>query len=216
MAVVYQHRRKDTNEIFYIGAGKDKERAFSRKSRNRHWKNIVKKVGYDVDVLIEGISWEEACVIEIGLIKDYGRADFGLGHLVNMTDGGDGTTNHSPDVLKSISLKLTGRRKSRESAEKSAKSRTGLKRSVEAKSNMSKAATGKPKSIEHVRKMADSKKGNHYRAIPVTQWTEDGLFIQEYISQFEAAQKNNIGHKSINNNIKGLSKSAGGFIWKLK
>ena len=27
MAIVYQHRRVDTNEIFYVGIGKNRERA---------------------------------------------------------------------------------------------------------------------------------------------------------------------------------------------
>lgn len=38
MAVVYQHRRKDTNEIFYIGMGRDINRAYSKHSRNKYYK----------------------------------------------------------------------------------------------------------------------------------------------------------------------------------
>jgi len=56
MAIVYQHRRKDTNEVFYVGIGKDRGRAFSKIGRNYYWRNVVKKVGYESDVLIEGID----------------------------------------------------------------------------------------------------------------------------------------------------------------
>lgn len=90
MAVVYQHRRKDTDEVFYVGIGDSKKRAYTKRSRNRYWKNIVNSAGYEIDVLFEGISWEQACEVERGMIESYGRKDLGLGQLVNMTDGGEG------------------------------------------------------------------------------------------------------------------------------
>lgn len=96
MAIVYKHIRKDTNEVFYIGIGSRKDRATSKNKRNPHWHNIVKKVGYDIEIVAEGISIEEAKEIEISLIAELGRADLGTGSLVNMTAGGDGQWgNHS-------------------------------------------------------------------------------------------------------------------------
>jgi hypothetical protein len=91
MAIVYQHRRKDNNEVFYIGIGKTINRAYSY-GRNPHWNQIADNVGYEIDILINGCSWNDACEIEKGLIKEYGRKDLGLGSLVNMTDGGDGAS----------------------------------------------------------------------------------------------------------------------------
>lgn len=93
MAVVYQHRRLDTNEIFYIGIGLTISRSKSKKSRNIYWHRIVEKYGYDIEILHTGISWEQACELEMMYIKKYGRKDLGLGLLVNMTDGGDGSFN---------------------------------------------------------------------------------------------------------------------------
>lgn len=91
MAIVYQHRRLDTNEVFYIGIGKTRKRAYEKNNhRNNHWKGIVNKCGYEVDILIEGIDWEYACIVEAGMIESYGRHDKGLGCLANQTDGGDG------------------------------------------------------------------------------------------------------------------------------
>jgi hypothetical protein len=107
MAIVYQHRRKDTNDVFYIGIGKDRKRAFTRKGRNIHWKRVVDKVGYEVDVLFEGLSWEEACEVEAGMIYDYGRRDLGLGCLVNQTNGGEGTLGlKRPDVSERLSKQI--------------------------------------------------------------------------------------------------------------
>jgi hypothetical protein len=109
MAVVYQHRRNDTNEIFYIGIGKTKKRAYKKESRNNHWKNIVNKTGYSVDILLEGISLEDAKIVEIGMIADYGRHDKGLGPLANQTDGGDGTTNYTPSEKQIESSRRIGK-----------------------------------------------------------------------------------------------------------
>lgn len=92
MAYVYKHIRKDTNEVFYIGIGSDKNynRANSKSGRNKYWKRIINKVGYEIEIICDNISWKEALDIEIKLIKQYGRKDLNEGTLVNMTNGGDG------------------------------------------------------------------------------------------------------------------------------
>jgi len=92
MAYLYRHIRLDTNEIFYIGIGSDVNynRAYDKTQRTKHWKNIVSKGGYKVDILFDNISWETACRREIKLIKLCGRQDLGTGCLCNMTDGGEG------------------------------------------------------------------------------------------------------------------------------
>lgn len=96
-AYVYQHRRFDTNEVFYVGISTSKnfKRAFSKDSRSDWWKSIVKKTGYVVDIIYKNISWEQACKYEKNLISMYGRKDLSLGVLVNMTDGGEGILNVS-------------------------------------------------------------------------------------------------------------------------
>ena len=93
MAVVYEHIRNDTNEVFYVGIGKTPKRAFSKKSRNPLWKNIVNKTDYTVEIIHNDVSWGEACELEKHLIFLFGRKDLGLGSLVNMTDGGEGVVN---------------------------------------------------------------------------------------------------------------------------
>ena len=158
MACVYQHRRLDDNAIFYIGVGKDISRAYSKKSRNKHWKSIVNKVGYVVDILIDGFSIEDAKLVEIGMISDYGRADLNEGRLVNMTNGGDGTINHSPEVIISISEKLKNKKRSIESIEKQRLTKIGKPLSEETKLKISESNKGKVFSDEHRRKLSEKAK----------------------------------------------------------
>jgi hypothetical protein len=92
MAYVYKHIRLDNNEVFYIGIGSDSnyKRAFNKINRSQFWKTIVKKTEFKVELVADKISWDEACEIEKGLIKKYGRKNLANGTLVNLTDGGDG------------------------------------------------------------------------------------------------------------------------------
>jgi ribosomal protein S25 len=95
--LVYFHRRKDNNEVFYVGIGNE-YRPESNKSRNKYWHNIVNKIGYDIEIVHTNLSWEEACELEKKYIKQFGRKDLGLGNLVNMTDG-EGK-KHNIDITK--------------------------------------------------------------------------------------------------------------------
>jgi hypothetical protein len=90
--VVYIHRRKDNDTIFYVGMGSPK-RVKSKSHRNNHWRNIVSKYGYYYEVVANELSQEDAYELEMFLIDELGRKDLGKGDLVNMTDGGDGCNN---------------------------------------------------------------------------------------------------------------------------
>jgi hypothetical protein len=89
LAILYRHIRIDKNEPFYIGIGDNETRAYNKINRTKHWKSIAKK-GYEVEVLLEDLTWEQACEKEKEFIALYGRKDKGTGTLVNMTDGGEG------------------------------------------------------------------------------------------------------------------------------
>jgi hypothetical protein len=119
MALVYQHRTADTNQIFYIGIGTRKCRAKSSDNRNRHWHYVVRKHGINVEILFSGIDIEEAKQIEKYLIRFYGRKSEG-GILVNHTDGGDGIFGHKmSDFAKArIKASSTGRLHTPEAKEK--------------------------------------------------------------------------------------------------
>ena len=129
MAIVYEHLRNDTNEVFYVGIGVEEGRAFNKHNRNKHWHNIVNKAGYTVNIVYEDIEHDEAKNIEILLIEKYGRKDLGLGNLVNMTDGGEGS-------LGLICSEETRQKRSEAMKGKTISEETKLKMS-EAKKNMS-------------------------------------------------------------------------------
>jgi hypothetical protein len=217
MACVYQHRRLDDNTVFYIGIGKDTSRAYSKKKRNKYWKNIVNKVGYAVDILIDGCSIDDAKIVEIGMISDYGRIDLKLGTLVNMTDGGDGTINHSPEVIESISQKLKGRHRSTEAIEKQRLTKIGTKLSNETKLKISNSHKGKVFTEEHKRKLSEKAKRSKFnRRKPIFQLDVFGNIINEFDGATTAIQALNLKHTtSISNALKNGTKSAG-YFWKYK
>ena len=69
--LVYKHLKKGTDEVFYIGKGNIK-RSKSKK-RNRFWKSIVAKYDYDIKIVEDDLTEQEAFELEIKLIKEYGR-----------------------------------------------------------------------------------------------------------------------------------------------
>lgn len=94
MAYLYRHIRLDKNEVFYIGIGKDSKgkykRAYSKDNRNEHWTNIVNITNYEVEIVLDNLTWEEAGKKEIEFIKLYGKIYSNSGTLTNISDGGTG------------------------------------------------------------------------------------------------------------------------------
>jgi hypothetical protein len=133
MPVVYRHIRLDKNEPFYIGIGLTEKRAYDKRGRNKLWKNIVSKTNYEIDILFDNLSWDDACLKEKEFIYLYGRKDLGTGILVNMTDGGDGNQNFSQNVRDKISR-----------ANKGNKYGLGWNPNAEQRKKMSDANKGKP------------------------------------------------------------------------
>jgi hypothetical protein len=165
MAYVYQHIRLDTDEVFYIGIGSDTEgkyiRAYKKNGRNLHWNHIVNKVGYRVEILKDGISWEEAYEEEKRFIKLYGRRNLNEGNLVNLTDGGDGTMGAivSEETRLKLSELAKGRIISIKQREQISKVHKGKIISNEQKQKTREALKGKPLSEETKRKMSESNIG---------------------------------------------------------
>lgn len=105
---VYGHYKPNSNELFYVGKGKN-DRAWYSFRENKFWKNVVKKHnGFDVEIMFDGLEEEEAIILEIMLIEFYGRRDLKTGCLVNCTDGGDGGYNPSTQTRLKMSLAKKG------------------------------------------------------------------------------------------------------------
>lgn len=67
-------------------------------------------------------------------------------------------------------------------------------------------------------RISESKKGKSIPNVkkPIIQYDLKGNFINEYESAKEAQRQTGINNSAINNNLKGISKHSGGFIWKYK
>jgi len=177
MAIVYEHLRNDTNEVFYVGIGAQENRAFDKRSRNKHWYNIVNKVGYTVNIVYENIEHNEAKKIEILLIKKYGRKDLGLGNLVNMTDGGEGALGliRSEETRQKMSEANKGKIRSEETRQKIGKTSKGRTHKKESKQKISEAnkgmvgwLKGKTMPEETRKKISESLKGEKHHAFGKT------------------------------------------------
>jgi hypothetical protein len=162
MAIVYEHLRNDTNEVFYVGIGIDKGRAFDKFNRNKYWYNIVNKIGYTVNIVYEDIEHDEAKKIEILLIEKYGRKDLGLGNLVNMTDGGDGVLGLicSEETRHKIGKKHKGKILTEETRQKLSEANKGKTVSEETRKKIGEVNKGKTFSEETRQKLSEALKGN--------------------------------------------------------
>jgi hypothetical protein len=229
MAIVYKHIRKDTNEVFYIGIGKSEKRAYSKRQRNKHWRGVVNKYGYDVEIIQEGLSWEEAQKVEIELIYKYGRHDLGNGSLVNQTDGGEGNNNQicTEETRLKMSKSHKGRVFSEETRKKISEAKKGVKQSSEHRENNRLSKIGKTHSDETKKLISQITKG---RLVPdgvkehlsivnsqfkYEKWVNDGELIETYDSMYLALQSINrpATYRGIYHAIK-RGGSCAGFIWK--
>lgn len=92
----------------------------------------------------------------------------------------------------------------------------GLKRSKETRKKMSEARKGKPSNnplgLKGPRKYVDENGNALYPQI--CQYTKDGLLINKFFNAYYASDKTGISRSAIANCLCGLSKTAGGYIWK--
>jgi hypothetical protein len=231
VAYVYQHIRKDTNEPFYIGIGSDLNfyRANKFSERNEIWERIKNKTEILVEILHNNIEWDEACEIEIELIKKYGRINNKTGILSNMTNGGEGTLNRvinedtryllgngnrgkqrTDESRLKQSITNKGVKKTKEHCEKIRQYRLGQKMSEESKKKMSENSKGRQTWNKGVKfteeskiKMSNSKKGKKTSGnnpnSKIVLNTENGIY---YDTLKDAALSVNIGYSNFKQKIK--------------
>lgn len=88
MFYVYAHFKPNCLSPFYIGKGKG-YRSKCKQHRNTYWHNIVNKYGYEIKILKNNLSEDEAFKMEIEQIaywKDLGHCE------ANLTLGGEGVS----------------------------------------------------------------------------------------------------------------------------
>lgn len=228
MAYVYRHIRLDKNEPFYIGiSGSDDNyrRAYCVLDRNIYWERIVAKTKYEVEIILDNLTREQACYKEVEFISLYGRRDLKMGILVNLTDGGDGLLNHK--ISEETSIKM-------------GKAQLGNKKYLlrktpqeEVNKKISIANRGRIRSEEHKEKIRNNFKINGHpclgkkasnvtkekiaasRRRKILQFDLDGNLIKEWDSILDA-KKEGYCNAAIWRCIKGMYKHHKKSIWKYK
>jgi hypothetical protein len=183
MAFLYRHIRLDKNEPFYIGIGSNISRCYTKQTRNKHWHNIVNKTEYEVEIIFDDLTIEEAKEKEKEFINLYGKKSNG-GILVNITDGGDGCwgvkANEEQKKLRKQRMiennHFKGKKHNEESKEKMKLAKLGKKREKE----------GYVKRAEKMKQYVGSK---HWHSKSVIN-TETGIYYGSTKEAAEAANMN--------------------------
>jgi hypothetical protein len=165
---VYEHKRLDSGIVFYVGKGSG-DRCKSKQGRNKHWWNIVEKVGYEISMLRLNLDEELSFLVEGERIDQLRRLGYSL---CNVTDGGGGMSGFKMplEVIEkransqrgqkrpTVSAKLKGRPKSLEHRQKLALARLGTKASEATKLKMSETRKGRPSTMLGKKHSEETKK----------------------------------------------------------
>jgi hypothetical protein len=154
MYYIYQHRSADTNEIFYVGKGKDK-RFCDKNKRGRYWKHYVAKHGFVPEIIKDGLDEELAFLAEMECIDVYKRRGI---KLINLTDGGEGCSGYSMRHTEEQKAKWSIDRKGTPSPRK------GVKLLDSTKEKISLARVGKLLSDSHKEAISNGLIGNRNTA----------------------------------------------------
>jgi len=203
--VVYLHRKKTDNSVFYVGMG-DLKRAYS-KQRSNWWNGVVDKYGYTIEIYKDNLNKQEAFDLEIELINKYGRIDLKNGQLINQTKGGITVNGLSDKVVKRKIKALKSVKRTDEWRNKISLSHKGKIKSKEHREKISKTLKGRktPESVKE--KMRLSNKSNLINGVPVFCYdyiTSELIF--EFKSLSDASRELGCLATSICNNLSFRSK----------
>lgn len=263
---VYQLRIENEEQPFYIGKSFVGSKRYVEHYHEANCKNSVKynffkskkirkiwKQGLNfVEEVLAVVETEElALILEIELIKKYGRRDNKTGILCNHTDGGEGgygkviTKETKQKMSKSkMGNKINLGRKRPDMKERWSKPLTMFSETGEVlqhfqslqecmditgihKATISMCLLGKCTyasdnngvkhqfKFEHIFDPITSVQPKWAKLGQVGQYDKNNQLIRAFVSVQEASQQTNISVESIRNCIRGASKSAGKFVWKL-
>ena len=197
-----------------------------------HFWSAIKLYGWDNfehEILFNNLSKEEACQKEIELISLYNTRNQDFGY--NLAPGGSLPTFEWTDERRQkMSEQRKGWKPSEETRRKISEARTGIKLSDETKQKLREINLGKNnpnyglrRSEETKQKMSESmigksktysdENGNPLKIL-ICQYNKQGKLIEKFLGSYEAEQKTGVGRAAIANCLCGISKTAGGYIWK--
>ncbi len=222
VAYLYRHIRLDKNEPFYIGIATHLKRAYEKNARkNPIWKSIISKTDYDIEILFDDLTRDEALKKEIEFIKLYGRIDKKTGTLANLTNGGEefnGIWNKGKKRTEEQKQKLrdiakTKKKRSKESYQKNAIKLKGIPKSEEHKRKLSEHFKGKSNGPWK----SDQREKNfqywYNKELPISQFDIYGNFIKNWKNRIQASIELNIKKEHIRESLR-RNYSINGFIFK--
>lgn len=220
------------NKPFYIGKGKDSSNRLEKhlkliKEQNKDLTNNIYKLNVINQILknglepiiikiVEGLEEQTAYDIESLLIDIMGFRHNKSGILTNLTKGGLGgdTFTNNPnkeEIREKHRLNATGVNNNMYGL--SLKERPSHK----AKINGNHWNLGRKANDETLKKMSiNNTRENNPNAKTVVKMSVNGEEIDTYLTTVEAAEKNNIKHKSGISRACKQGTTAGGFKWKFK
>lgn len=224
---VYLHKKPDTDEVFYVGKGTQKKRAYRNDGRNQHWHRVVKKYGKKVEIFKSELEENLAFYLERFLIKIYGK------QLVNKTEGGEGTLGfkHTEQERKNRRDRKLGKPRPDMAGENSVFKKyphllnrmTGIlnpmKNPVIAEKNAAAKRGRKNKRISDVQRGVPKpwQQGDkHWKATSIM-CIETGKkfsYVNEAVNWLKSIGNTKATHTSLTKCCKELQKSAYGYTWK--
>lgn len=159
---VYRYIRLDTNTPFHVGKGKKNRYKEIKRSRNKYFKAIVSSIPYEVEIIVEGLTNDQANDKEKEFVKLYKS----LGYCeTNLTDGGEGFSGYkmSPESIEKMAASKRGKPSPRK----------GVILGEEQLLKMSLANLGKTPSKETREKISKKLKGK-------TAWNKNGKMPKSF------------------------------------
>lgn len=192
MYYVYQHRAKDTGNIFYVGKGKG-NRYLDKNKRGRYWKYFVQKHGFTAEIVLNNVDEELAFFAEMECIDVLKRRGV---NLINLTEGGEGCSGNSMRHSEEQKAKWSEMRKGTPSPRK------GVQLSAETKEKIRIGHLGKLLTNEHCKNISKGLLGNKHTA----KLTDDEV-------RFIRANRNKMTHIELGEKF-GIHKNTIHKIWR--